>query len=146
MEHGRIHFEINTEDKEFAEKVVYRMHAMIQEALDTNNCNKLRILMRFWTVLTCNSVASPASLIELYEVLISSAAIMVNEDGASNLAWQAQAEFYVFCILVSLPWAEIRNKCGAVTRRIDHHEKGRRSSPELEHPYLHNVILRNSTE
>lgn len=97
---------INTEDKEFVGKVVDRTHAGIQEALDTDNCNKLRILTRFLTVLMCNSVVSPASLIELYESLVSSAATTVDEDGG-NPAWQARADFYVFCILASLPWGGI---------------------------------------
>ncbi|KAG0594688.1 hypothetical protein M758_UG099900 [Ceratodon purpureus] len=97
---------INTEDREFVGKVVDRIHAGIQEALDTDNCNKLRILTRFLTVLMCNSVVSPAGLIELYEALVSSAAMTVDEDGG-NPAWQARADFYVFCILASLPWGGV---------------------------------------
>lgn len=97
---------INTEDREFVGKVVDRTHAGIQEALDTDNCNKLRILTRFLTVLMCNSVVSPASLIEFYEALVSSAATTVDEDGG-NPAWQARADFYVFCILASLPWGGV---------------------------------------
>lgn len=97
---------INTEDREFVAKVVDRTHSGIQEALETDNCNKLRILIRFLTVLMCNSVVSPASLIELYEALVSSAATTVDDDGG-NPAWQARADFYVFCILASLPWGGI---------------------------------------
>jgi nuclear cap-binding protein subunit 1 len=52
-------------------------------------------------VLMCNSVVWPASLIELYEALVSSAATTVDEDGG-NPEWQAQADFYVICILASL--------------------------------------------
>lgn len=97
---------INTEDKELVGKVIKRTHAGIQEALDTDNCNKLRILTRFLTVLMCNSVVSPSSLIEFYEALVSSAATTIDEDGG-NPTWQARADFYVFCILASLPWGGI---------------------------------------
>jgi nuclear cap-binding protein subunit 1 len=94
---------INTEDTEFVAKVVAQTHAGIQEALDTDNCNKLRILTRFLTVLMCSGVVAPSSLIELYEALVSSAATTVDEENG-NPEWQSRADFYVFCILASLPW------------------------------------------
>lgn len=94
---------INQEDTDFVAKVVDQTHGGIQEALTTDNLNKLRILTRFLTVLMCNNVIAPSSLIELYESLVSSAATTIDEDGG-NPAWQARADFYVFCILASLPW------------------------------------------
>jgi len=94
---------LNLEDEEFGRKLVEQTHAKLQDALDTENCNKLRILMRFLTVLMCSNVILPGALIEVFETLLSSAATTVDEEGG-NPAWQARADFYIFCILASLPW------------------------------------------
>jgi nuclear cap-binding protein subunit 1 len=95
---------LNLEDTDFVAKIVTQTHAGIQTALDTDNRNKLRVLIRFLTVLMCSSVIAPGSLIEVYESLLSSAATTIDEDGGGNPAWQPRADFYVFCILASLPW------------------------------------------
>lgn len=94
---------LNLEDEDFGRKVVEETHAKLQDYLDTENCNKLRILMRFLTVLMCSNVILPGALIEVFETLLSSAATTVDEEGG-NPAWQARADFYIFCILASLPW------------------------------------------
>ncbi|KAF3503849.1 hypothetical protein F2Q69_00040340 [Brassica cretica] len=48
-------------------------------------------------------VIQPASLIVVFQTLLSSAATTVDEE-KGNPSWQAQALFYVICILSSLPW------------------------------------------
>lgn len=108
---------INTEDSDFASKVIQQSHDHIQEALDSGDCNKLRVLIRFVAVLMSNNVIPPASLVEVLETLLSSAATTV-DDEKGNPAWQPRADFYVFCIMASLPWAG--------------HELLERASEELE--------------
>ncbi|WZZ85495.1 hypothetical protein YC2023_114074 [Brassica napus] len=51
----------------------------------------------------CSKVIQPASLIVVFQTLLSSAATTVDEE-KGNPSWQAQAVFYVICILSSLPW------------------------------------------
>ncbi|KAL3701469.1 hypothetical protein R1sor_019491 [Riccia sorocarpa] len=94
---------INLENTDFAGKVVTQVHDNLQAALDSGNCNKIRILARFLTTLMCSNVVAGGSLIEVFETLVSSAATTIDEDGG-NPAWQPRADFYVFCILASLPW------------------------------------------
>ncbi|KAF8087926.1 hypothetical protein N665_0560s0004 [Sinapis alba] len=72
-------------------------------ALDSGNCNSVRILLRSMTSLLCSKVIQPASLIIVFETLLSSAATTVDEE-KGNPSWQAQVDFYIICILSSLPW------------------------------------------
>ena len=68
----------------------------------------------------CSKVLQPASLVVVFETLLSSAATTVDEE-KGNPSWQACADFYVTCILSCLPWGgaelvEVRpylalNKC-----------------------------------
>jgi nuclear cap-binding protein subunit 1 len=51
----------------------------------------------------CSKVVSPNSIIEMFETLLSSAATILDEE-TGNLSWQPLADFYVYCILASLPW------------------------------------------
>ncbi|MBA0752712.1 hypothetical protein Gogos_001517, partial [Gossypium gossypioides] len=73
------------------------------DALDSGNCDGIRILMRFLTALMCSKVLQPTSLVVVFETLLSSAAITVDEE-KGNPSWQARADFYVICILSCLPW------------------------------------------
>eukprot|EP00250_Pteridium_aquilinum_P015137 c22401_g1_i1 orf=764-3292(-) len=97
---------LNTEDSDFAAKVVQVSHERIEDALALGDCNKLRVLIRFTAVLMSNNVIPAASFVELLETLLSSAATTV-DDEKGNPAWQPRADFYVFCIMASLPWAGI---------------------------------------
>ncbi|CAM6096308.1 unnamed protein product [Calypogeia fissa] len=94
---------INLENTDFVAKIVAQTHDGLQAALDSGNCNKIRTLMRFLTVLMSSNVIAPSALIEVFETLVSAAATTIDEDGG-NPAWQPRADFYVFCILASLPW------------------------------------------
>ncbi|KAH9790037.1 nuclear cap-binding protein subunit 1 [Citrus sinensis] len=73
------------------------------DALDSGNCDRIRILMRFLTVMMCSKILQPGSLVVVFETLLSSAATTVDED-KGNPSWQARADFYVTCILSCLPW------------------------------------------
>ncbi|KAL3643129.1 Nucleic acid dioxygenase ALKBH1 [Castilleja foliolosa] len=94
---------LNLEDEEFVRRIVENTHANLQVSLDTGNCNKIRILMRFLTVLMCSKVLQPSALVVLFESLLSSAATTVDEE-KGNPSWQACADFYINCILICLPW------------------------------------------
>lgn len=51
----------------------------------------------------CSKVLQPGAIVVTFETLLSSAATTVDEE-KGNPYWQAQADFYVICILSSLPW------------------------------------------
>lgn len=51
----------------------------------------------------CSKVIQPSSLVVVFETLLSAAATTVDEE-KGNPAWQAQADFYITCILSCLPW------------------------------------------
>ncbi|OVA14213.1 MIF4G-like [Macleaya cordata] len=94
---------INLESEDFAKKVVETTEANLQDALNAGNCDRIRILLRFLTVLMCSKVVQPASVVVVFETLLSSAATTV-DDETGNPSWQARADFYIRCILSSLPW------------------------------------------
>ncbi|KAL8214104.1 hypothetical protein R6Q57_003553 [Mikania cordata] len=73
-----------------------------KDALDSGDCNKIRVLMRFLTVLMCSKVIQPSSLVVIFETLLSAATIVDDEKG--NPSWQACADFYITYILSCLPW------------------------------------------
>uniref|UniRef100_A0A1D1Y1B5 Nuclear cap-binding protein subunit 1 n=1 Tax=Anthurium amnicola TaxID=1678845 RepID=A0A1D1Y1B5_9ARAE len=97
---------INLENEDIAGEMVESAHKNLQDALYSGDCNRIRILMRFVTVLMCSKVIFPGSIVEVFETLLSSAATTVDEE-VGNPAWQSRADFYVTCILSCLPW------CGA---------------------------------
>ncbi|KAI3975642.1 hypothetical protein MKX01_023068 [Papaver californicum] len=94
---------INLENEEFAKKIVETTQANLQDALSTGDCDRIRILMRFLTVLMCSKVVPPSSVMGAFDTLLSSAATTV-DDETGNPSWQARADFYIRCILSSLPW------------------------------------------
>ncbi|KAM1277887.1 hypothetical protein FF1_030243 [Malus domestica] len=94
---------LNLENEEFIRKVVKNTQTNFQDALDSGNCNKIRILMRFLTVMMCSKVIHPSSLVVVFETLLSSAATTVDEE-KGNPSWQSRADFYITCILSCLPW------------------------------------------
>ncbi|KAE8677217.1 Nuclear cap-binding protein subunit 1 [Hibiscus syriacus] len=94
---------LNLEDEDFVKKIVEDTQNSFQDALDSANCDRIRISMRFLTALMCSKVLQPASLVVVFETLLSSAAITVDEE-KGNPSWQARADFYVICILSCLPW------------------------------------------
>ncbi|KAF5447723.1 hypothetical protein F2P56_033252 [Juglans regia] len=94
---------MNLENEDFARKVVENTQTNLQDALDSGNCNRIRILMRFLTVLMCSKVLQSSCLVVAFETLLSSAATTVDEE-KGNPSWQACADFYITCILSCLPW------------------------------------------
>ncbi|GMI84148.1 ABA HYPERSENSITIVE 1, ENSALADA, CAP-BINDING PROTEIN 80 [Hibiscus trionum] len=94
---------LNLEDEDFVKKIVEDTQNVFQDALGSGNCDRIRISMRFLTALMCSKVLQPASLVVVFETLLSSAAITVDEE-KGNPSWQARADFYVICILSCLPW------------------------------------------
>ncbi|KAK9939544.1 hypothetical protein M0R45_016236 [Rubus argutus] len=94
---------LNLEDEDFIRKIVEDTQSNFQDALDTGNCNKIRILMRFLTAMMCSKVLHPSSLVIVFETLLSSAATTVDEE-KGNPSWQSRADFYITCILSCLPW------------------------------------------
>lgn len=94
---------LNLENEEFVARVVEKTETNLQDALDFEDCNRIRILLRFLTTMMCSKVIQPSSLVVIYEALLSSAATTVDEE-KGNPSWQARADFYITCILASLPW------------------------------------------
>ncbi|KAL5565830.1 hypothetical protein UlMin_028994 [Ulmus minor] len=94
---------INLENEDLVRGLVENTQTNFQVALDSGNCNGIRILMRFLTALMCSKVIQPSSLVVVFETLLSSAATTI-DDEKGNPSWQARADFYITCILSSLPW------------------------------------------
>ncbi|KAK9084179.1 hypothetical protein Scep_030650 [Stephania cephalantha] len=109
---------LNLESEEFTKNLVERTHSNLQvvpatcqdylpgefqEALDSGSCDRIRILMRFLMALMCSKILQTASVVEIFESFLSSAATTLDE-AIGNPCWQACADFYVSCILSCLPW------------------------------------------
>ncbi|CAI0546791.1 unnamed protein product [Linum tenue] len=94
---------LNLENEDFVKGIVETTQTRFQEALDSGNCDRIRVLMRFLTALMCSKVLQPASLAVVFETLLSSAATTVDEE-KGNPSWQARGDFFVTCILSCLPW------------------------------------------
>ncbi|VFQ97878.1 unnamed protein product [Cuscuta campestris] len=94
---------LNLENEAFVKKLVETTQSSLQDALDSGNCNLIRILLRFLTVLMCSKVIQSSSLVVVFETLLSSAATTVDEE-KGNPSWQACADFYIMCVLSCLPW------------------------------------------
>ncbi|KAG2540789.1 hypothetical protein PVAP13_9NG582600 [Panicum virgatum] len=94
---------INLENEDFAKDIVDTTQAKLQDALHNENRDRIRILLRFLSGLMCSKVVVPNSIIETFETLLSSAATILDEE-TGNPSWQPRADFYVYCILASLPW------------------------------------------
>lgn len=94
---------LNLENEDLVKKVLEATHKSLQDALDSGDCNRIRISMRFLTVLMCSKVVQPSSLVVVFETLLSCAATIV-DDEKGNPSWQARADFYITCILSCLPW------------------------------------------
>ncbi|XP_028761163.1 nuclear cap-binding protein subunit 1 [Neltuma alba] len=94
---------INLENEDFVRKLVEKTQIDFQDALDSGNCNRVRIFLRLMTVLMCSKVLQPSSLVVVFETLLSSAATTV-DDEKGNPSWQPCADFYITCILSCLPW------------------------------------------
>ncbi|XP_060966908.1 nuclear cap-binding protein subunit 1 isoform X2 [Cannabis sativa] len=94
---------MNLDNEDFGRKLVESTQINFQDALYSGNCNRIRILMRFLTVMMCSKVLQPSSLAVTFETLLSSAATTIDEE-KGNPSWQARADFYIACILSCLPW------------------------------------------
>ncbi|GAB2281271.1 Nucleic acid dioxygenase ALKBH1 [Dionaea muscipula] len=94
---------LNLESEDFVRKIVETTHMNLQEALEKENCDNIRIILRFVTALMCSKVLPPVALVVVFDTLLSSAATTVDEE-KGNPAWQARADFYIISILSCLPW------------------------------------------
>ncbi|CAN1751114.1 Nuclear cap-binding protein subunit 1, partial [Linum perenne] len=94
---------LNLENEEFVKGVVETTQTHFQEGLDSGSCDRIRVLLRFLTALMCSKVLQPASLVVVFETLLSSAATTLDEE-KGNPSWQARGDFFVTCILSCLPW------------------------------------------
>lgn len=94
---------LNLENEDLVKKILETTQKSLQDALDSGDCNKIRISMRFLTVLMCSKVVQPSSLVVVFETLLSCAATIV-DDEKGNPSWQSRADFYITCILSCLPW------------------------------------------
>lgn len=94
---------LNLENEEFARSIIERTRTNLQDALEEGSCDRIRVLLRFLTVLMSSKVLQPTALVIVFETLLSSAATTVDEE-KGNPAWQARADFYILCILSCLPW------------------------------------------
>ncbi|ONL98003.1 Nuclear cap-binding protein subunit 1 [Zea mays] len=95
---------INLENEDFSKAIVDTTQANLEDALHNENRDRIRILLRFLSGLMCSKVVVPSSIIETFETLLSSA-VTILDDETGNPSWQPRADFYVYCILASLPWA-----------------------------------------
>ncbi|KAJ9164313.1 hypothetical protein P3X46_023908 [Hevea brasiliensis] len=94
---------LNLENEDVGRKIVENIQINFQNALDSESCDRIRILMRLLTSMMCSKVLQPVSLVVVFETLLSSAATTVDEE-KGNPSWQARGDFYVACILSCLPW------------------------------------------
>ncbi|KAD3336849.1 hypothetical protein E3N88_32368 [Mikania micrantha] len=80
---------LNLENEEFVKKILESTHKSLQDALDSGDCNKIRVSMWFLT----------------FGILYIGILTMIRvDDEKGNPSWQARADFYITCILSCLPW------------------------------------------
>lgn len=95
---------LNTEDEDIGASIVDRTYTGIQAAVETEECNKMRILLRFLSLLMVNFVVPPSSVVETSEILLAASAACIVE----SAPWlQPRADFFVFCVLAALPFGAL---------------------------------------
>ncbi|KAJ0979646.1 hypothetical protein J5N97_015120 [Dioscorea zingiberensis] len=125
---------INLEDEDFAKRVVDESQTILQEALFSGKCDRIRIMMRFLTGLMCSKVILPGSIIEVFENLLSFASKVVDE---GENPWQSCADFYVTCILSCLPWGgaelteQVPDEVDSVMVRVESYLSMRKHSGDI---------------
>ena len=89
------------EEAEVGAAVVGHTYTGLQAAVDTGERNKLRLLLRFLSLLAVNRLVTPAALLAMLSGLVDAAGTIL----ALNPCEQARGDFYVYAVLAALPFA-----------------------------------------
>eukprot|EP00897_Mesotaenium_endlicherianum_P002335 jgi/Mesen1/2129/ME000152S01224 len=84
---------LNVRDAQFGSAVVHRVYCGLQAAAETEESNKLRILVRFLSLLVGSRVVAAATLVGVFDALLASAAATLDAE-AGNVAWAPRADAY----------------------------------------------------
>ena len=91
---------LHLEESEVGSQVLSHTYTGLQAALDTGERNKLRLLLRFLSLLTVNHIVTPPSLLAVLSGLVDAAGTIL----ALNASEQARGDFYVYVVLAALPF------------------------------------------